>query len=281
MAGAKRTPKPKPPPDPNKLAREAAGSYRSGDGRFLVRQDRGGKWYVTDSEQTNELGLELVIGPFDTIAEAKTAVGTQREQPAGAAPGAKIRTLVQRDRKHPKSTSTPKRERSTKPISEPKPAPAPAREPEPEPEPQSPTTEYRPAHWRPTGDAHDTVAAAVRAINAAWTARSPEAMRDVLASDVVFVQPGFNARIEGREAAIESYRDFASTAVVHAYAESELTIDVSGHTATASYRWEIDYETGGTRFVDTGHDLFVFDRVGTRWLAVWRLLIPDPLRPGS
>ena len=323
---AKRTPKPKPPPDPNKLAREQAGAYRTGDGRFTVRQDHGGKWYATDSEQTNELGLELVLGPFGTIAEAKAAVETQREQPAGASPGAKICTLVQGDRDRPKpatrsepranetdgaaaprpesgakskaSKAEPRHKTSepTKPAPEPgpkKPAASPesqrtpqrlrsrdpererSREPEREREPEPPPVDYQPAPWRPTGDERDAVAGAFRRINDAWVTSDVTDMRDFLDPDVVFVQPGFAGRAEGRDAAIASFREFVAGATLHAYAESDLSIDVRGHSAVVSYRFEIEYTLKRKRLRESGRDLFVFNRTGTRWRAVWRLLLPD------
>jgi hypothetical protein len=101
-------------------------------------------------------------------------------------------------------------------------------------------------------------------------------MRNALDPEVVLVQPGFSGRTEGRDAAIESYREFVNSAAIHAYEETDLSIDVRGHTAVATYRFEIDYELDGKAVHETGHDLFVFDRFGTRWRAVWRLLLPDP-----
>jgi hypothetical protein len=101
-------------------------------------------------------------------------------------------------------------------------------------------------------------------------------MRDVLDTDVVFVQPGFAGRASGRDAAIASYREFVKQATLRRYAESDLSIDIGGHTAVASYRWQIAYEMNGKDHDETGRDLFVFDRFGTRWKLVWRLLIPDP-----
>jgi hypothetical protein len=100
-------------------------------------------------------------------------------------------------------------------------------------------------------------------------------MHDFLDPDVVFVQPGFSGRSEGRDAAIASYADFVTAAVLHAYSESDLTIELTGHTAVATYRFQIDYEMEGKRLQETGRDLFVFGRTGTRWRAVWRLLLPD------
>src|SRR3954452_7466156 len=84
---------PKPPPAPDALVREQAGRYRSGDERFVVRQDSG-QWFVTDSQQTNEFGLEMVLGPFPTVARAREAMATQREHPAGAEPGATVRPIT-------------------------------------------------------------------------------------------------------------------------------------------------------------------------------------------
>jgi hypothetical protein len=120
------------------------------------------------------------------------------------------------------------------------------------------------------------VAQQVRAINDAWITGHPERMRDALDSEVVFVQPGFADRSAGRDAAIASYREFVTQAKLHHYAESELTIELAGHTAVASYRWQIAYAMGGKEYDETGRDLFVFDRFGTRWKLVWRLLLPDP-----
>jgi GNAT superfamily N-acetyltransferase len=82
MAGrTKKPPPPKEPPHPLKLARVAAGRYATGDGRFLVEQSSGG-WMITDAEQSNELGLPLVRGPFATLDAAREALDGLRSGPA-------------------------------------------------------------------------------------------------------------------------------------------------------------------------------------------------------
>jgi GNAT superfamily N-acetyltransferase len=68
-------------PDPSKLKRESAGRYVTGDGRFTVDQSSGG-WMVSDAEQTNELGLPLVRGPFATLDEARNGMEAARSGPA-------------------------------------------------------------------------------------------------------------------------------------------------------------------------------------------------------
>jgi GNAT superfamily N-acetyltransferase len=69
------------PPDPDKLVREKAGEYRTGDGRFTVQSQASGAWFVVDSEQLDELGMARVLGPFGTLDDAKGAVTQARSAP--------------------------------------------------------------------------------------------------------------------------------------------------------------------------------------------------------
>jgi GNAT superfamily N-acetyltransferase len=69
------------PPDPDKLVREKAGEYRTGDGRFTVQSQASGAWFVVDSEQLDELGMARVLGPFGTLDDAKAAINQARSAP--------------------------------------------------------------------------------------------------------------------------------------------------------------------------------------------------------
>jgi len=66
--------------EPEKLKREAAGRYVTADGRFSVEQSSG-RWVAVDAEMTDDLGLPLVRGPFDTLDEAKAAIAAARTGP--------------------------------------------------------------------------------------------------------------------------------------------------------------------------------------------------------
>jgi GNAT superfamily N-acetyltransferase len=78
------------PDDTTKLKRESAGRYRTADGRFGVEQSSGG-WMVVDDEQTNELGLPLVRGPFASLDAARAAIDEAR---AGPAPSSELATRM-------------------------------------------------------------------------------------------------------------------------------------------------------------------------------------------
>ena len=65
------------PPDPDKLVRQSAGSYRTADDRFEARQAAQG-WFLVDTEQSNEFGQELIHGPFGTLKELGKAIPESR-----------------------------------------------------------------------------------------------------------------------------------------------------------------------------------------------------------
>jgi ketosteroid isomerase-like protein len=287
-------PKKPKPPDPDRLVREQPGVYRSEDGRFTVRSDAAGAWYVGDGERTNELGLDLVFGPLATLAEAKNAVRRQREEPTGqtadeaAALAATALTLPARTRpKRPKRPSVAEAEAEPEPPAKPEPAAKrqPPAEPEPAAEPvrsaerEPPTPAVHRARRRRTNDARDDVAAAIRRINDAWLEGRVDDVAQDLDEQVVFVQPGFDGRLEGRKRAIQSYSDFVASATVRQFTESDLSVDLWGDTAVATYRFEIEWEAEGEQHRDRGHDLFVFRLAPGSWRAVLRLRTEEA--PGS
>ena len=69
---------PAEPDDPDKLLRQAAGTYRTADGRFEVRSGTASGWFLVDTEQTNDFGQELIQGPFATLADVRAAIPSAR-----------------------------------------------------------------------------------------------------------------------------------------------------------------------------------------------------------
>lgn len=66
------------PVDPDKLVRQAAGSYRTADDRFEVRE-AAGEWFLVDTQQSNEFGQELMRGPFETLKAVRAEIPRARE----------------------------------------------------------------------------------------------------------------------------------------------------------------------------------------------------------
>lgn len=98
------------PEDPDKLVRQHAGTYRTADERFEVRQaDQG--WFLVDASQTDEFGQALVRGPFATLAAVRDAIPEARS--------AKVVSLTRR------AAAKESTKAGGKPATKPKPPPPP------------------------------------------------------------------------------------------------------------------------------------------------------------
>jgi ketosteroid isomerase-like protein len=116
----------------------------------------------------------------------------------------------------------------------------------------------------------------VEQINQSWRSGQLDHLGDFFDSDMIIVGPGYQELARGREACIASYREFLRASTVRAYRESGLTVREWGGVAVATYEWEMDFEQGGRLHREAGTDLFVFERRGEDWLAVWRAVTFSP-----
>ena len=83
MSPTARSPKPKPVPP---WKRAEAGVYRSSDERFSIQSEGPSRWFITDEEQHDELGLARTVGPFETLDAAKAAAEALRDEAPAASP---------------------------------------------------------------------------------------------------------------------------------------------------------------------------------------------------
>ncbi len=114
----------------------------------------------------------------------------------------------------------------------------------------------------------------IQDINNTWVNGNPEDLANFFHENMVIVSSDFQELGKGREACVQSYKDFASNAIIQDFKEMYSTIDVFGNTAIISYSFKIKYEMNGETFHDTGRDMFVFIRKEDKWLAVWRIVLP-------
>ena len=96
------------------LKRLGGGRWQTRDERFTI-EPQSGTWAVVDAEQTDDLGLALVRGPFGSLGAAKEAIGTAREAGPAASPLA-ARIRVRRDRPTDEPTRPTKRTKPNAPA---------------------------------------------------------------------------------------------------------------------------------------------------------------------
>ena len=155
----------KPTVTTDSLKRLGGGRWQTRDERFTI-EPQSGTWVVVDAEQTDDLGLPLVRGPFGSLTAAKDAIAGAREAAPAVSPlAARVGGL--RDRP-PLTTSAKRQPAAGRPA-----APTPPAEPEPPPEPR----------W--LRDLERTERARARRLIAALTAAGARDPEGIVRRDVV------------------------------------------------------------------------------------------------
>ncbi|HET9177312.1 MAG TPA: nuclear transport factor 2 family protein [Terriglobia bacterium] len=114
---------------------------------------------------------------------------------------------------------------------------------------------------------------AMRQINDAWLSGRIEDLASALHADIVIVLPGWSGRVAGKQEFLAGFREFLQSSKIHEFNEQDLQADVAGSTAVVAFRFEMLYEREGTQFRSTGRDLWVFQKKGNSWIAVWRTML--------
>jgi hypothetical protein len=92
------------------LKRLGGGRWQTRDERFTI-EPQSGTWAVVDAEETDDLGLPLVRGPFRSLTDAKAAIATARTSDAPASP---LAERLERRRGQPASKAgTPEKKAAT------------------------------------------------------------------------------------------------------------------------------------------------------------------------
>jgi ketosteroid isomerase-like protein len=114
---------------------------------------------------------------------------------------------------------------------------------------------------------------AMRQINQAWLGGRLDDLAPMLHPEIVMVLPGFAGSVQGREELLAGFRDFRQNATIQEFREHDHQVDVAGDTAVSTFRYEMVYERSGGRYRCTGRDLWVFQKQGGAWIAVWRAML--------
>ena len=85
--------------------------------------------------------------------------------------------------------------------------------------------------------------------------------------------PGFSGEVAGRDALLASFVEFCANARVLEYQESNEQINVIGDCAVASFQFEMLYERAKYQERSKGRDLWVFQLISGKWVAVWRTMM--------
>lgn len=116
----------------------------------------------------------------------------------------------------------------------------------------------------------------VRAINDRWRAKDYDRIGDLLAEEAVIAPPGFDQRVRGRNAYVQSYRDYDQAANTSEFWVGDPQIDLAGDVAVVISPFRVVYEIQSVRHREKGFDILVFSRSRGVWKVVWRTMQVEP-----
>ena len=114
----------------------------------------------------------------------------------------------------------------------------------------------------------------VEAMDRCWMERRYDDLESYIAGDVVMVAPGGQGRIEGLDAAADSYREFMERAQVHHYRTSGHLVTLRGDAAIVEYGWDMGWDSDGSSHSATGREVLVLSRRDGNWRIIWRTQLP-------
>lgn len=115
----------------------------------------------------------------------------------------------------------------------------------------------------------------IRNMNAAWLAGRIEDLYPYFSENVVLAPPAGGERIVGRDAMVESFRQYTEQATTHHFEEMALLVDIVDETAVATLQFNVRYQFEGQEYDEIGKEILVLRRSGPGWQIVWRTQIPD------
>lgn len=122
----------------------------------------------------------------------------------------------------------------------------------------------------------EAVLRVVRRITELWLDKRYDDIGPLLADGVVIAPPGFDGRVHGREAYVQSYRDYDAAITTHEFAPGEPQIDIVDDTAVAVCPFFVVYEMEGAIYRENGRDVLVLARSGDAWRVIWRTMYTEP-----
>jgi hypothetical protein len=126
---------------------------------------------------------------------------------------------------------------------------------------------------------HETAAATMRRINRVWLDGKVDDLGPMVHPDIVMTFPGFAGQIQGREPFLAGFRDFCENARIHQFHDHDQQVATVGDTSVVTFRYEMIYERESVRYQASGRDLWVFQRQGSAWIAVWRTMLEMEEKP--
>jgi len=122
----------------------------------------------------------------------------------------------------------------------------------------------------------------LQAMNRCWTEGwHEEEFRQYIHPDAVAIAPTTPGRLEGKEAYVAGWREFAQGAIVHEWKEHghRVRIFAGGKCAVETNFFTITFAMGPVKQTMQGRDMYFLVKDGRKWLVAADQFSPEPTIP--
>lgn len=110
-------------------------------------------------------------------------------------------------------------------------------------------------------------------ITSAWVSGRIDDIAAFIHPDAVTVFYGLRERMRGRDLLLDHFRDFARSATVVEFIETDHKTDVVGGVGVVTFRFDLVYDRRGLRYLCRAVETWTFERTADGWVAVWRAIL--------
>lgn len=122
----------------------------------------------------------------------------------------------------------------------------------------------------------------LRKLTMAWRSGDFDALAPIFHERMVIGAPGqIMTLIEGREACIDTYRDFGERSMIETYTEDPAWIGVWSDAAVASYAWDMTWTDDDGFHAASGQDVLTWSREDGVWRVVGRMMLETARASGA
>ncbi|MEM1001047.1 MAG: nuclear transport factor 2 family protein [Bacteroidota bacterium] len=115
----------------------------------------------------------------------------------------------------------------------------------------------------------------IETFNTGWTQGEFEAVESILHEDVVFIAPDLVTEIIGKQACLQTIKEYTSNADTLLFEIKNQKINTWLQTAIISIDYLIEYLMKGKKYREMGKEFWTLSREKDGWKMVWRVMVAN------
>jgi len=115
----------------------------------------------------------------------------------------------------------------------------------------------------------------IEKFNNGWTQGDFESLASLLHENVVFIAPDLITEIIGKEACLQTIKEYVDNADTRHFVVEEQRVHVWQQTANISIKYSIEYLMEGKNYKESGKEFWTMIQEQNQWKLVWRAMVAN------